>query len=157
MANLLVKEISAELLREVNYAASGEGLTQREWVIQELGKATKFSVAGKSPEQGSGRTGSRGHSKPQNSARRTAESVDQKQRRVAQAEVRVQEPTPTKRAKRLTFDGLLAKPGEPVDNKNINPLSNIGQPCPRCGKPLKSWGNGLRCEECKRNFTKGAA
>lgn len=43
MANLLVKEISSELLREVNYAAAGKGLNQREWVIQVLEEATNGS------------------------------------------------------------------------------------------------------------------
>ena len=45
MANLLVKEISSELLREVNYAASGVGLTQREWVLKVLMEAVEHGVS----------------------------------------------------------------------------------------------------------------
>jgi len=41
MPSLLVKEISADLLREVNYLASKAGQTQREWVIEQLVKAVE--------------------------------------------------------------------------------------------------------------------
>lgn len=39
MPSLLVKDIPADLLREVNYAASKVGLTQREWVLGTLALA----------------------------------------------------------------------------------------------------------------------
>lgn len=26
--------------------------------------------------------------------------------------------------------------------------------CPKCGKPLREWGNQLNCENCKQNFPK---
>jgi len=44
MASMLVKDIDGELLREVNYRAKGEGLTQREWVIKVLGEALGGNV-----------------------------------------------------------------------------------------------------------------
>ncbi len=46
MPSLLVKEISADLLREVNYLASKAGQTQREWVIEQLVKQIRRCNAG---------------------------------------------------------------------------------------------------------------
>lgn len=51
MPSLLVKEISADLLREVNYAASKAGQTQREWVIEQLGHAVSAKAKAKIPEK----------------------------------------------------------------------------------------------------------
>lgn len=54
MANLLVKEISTELLAEVNYAARMAGKTQREWVIEILERATSSERTEKRVRKGEG-------------------------------------------------------------------------------------------------------
>jgi hypothetical protein len=71
VANLLVKEIEKDLLREVNYAASGEGLTQREWVIKVLMEAVNGDDEG-GGESGGSRVGD---SKSTNRSTRRAEAT----------------------------------------------------------------------------------
>lgn len=60
VANLLVKEISKELLAEVNYAASMAGKTQREWVIKVLTEATGMKASGRGVDGARARHGAGG-------------------------------------------------------------------------------------------------
>lgn len=125
MPNILVKEISAELLREVNYAASGEGLTQREWILKILAKEVSNGGSDDgvrvraSADSGKGASDGR---VPKASGR--ARAVD------AGSVARGGRPDRGGKGK-----GEAGKQGEPV-----NP------PCPKCGKAMKDYGTMWCCE-----------
>lgn len=59
MPSLLLKNVDASLLREINYAAAKAELTQRDWAISVLGSAVgiKGAMTGSSPEAEAGPKG----------------------------------------------------------------------------------------------------
>ncbi len=125
MPNLLVKEIGADLLREVNYAASGEGMTQRQWVLKVLLEAV--------------------HGNEQRAAKRSVKKDygEEPTDRGGQGDIAVQ---PESRA---VDSGVQPNPRGKGKSQGEN--KGLGN-CPRCDKPLIAWGNGKRCENCQRNY-----